>query len=289
MRIFITGGTGFIGKALCGALSGHELLLLRPPGEKTVPGIPCRLLDGDLNAIDPWSTAVGDFAPQACVHLAWEGLPDYSVTACQRNFSAAVGLLHFLRQIACPRVVVTGTCWEYGNLTGSVSEEQVPQTIGQFAAFKTALRLVCQKLLLPGALVWARPFFVYGPGQKPASLIPSLLTALSAGQTPDIRSPDAINDFIHVQDVGAALAKLATTRGPAGIYNLGSTQGTRVRDVVNIVARFVGRPEIYPPTNEPGVGFWADTARMLSDYGWMPSVALEDGIRQTIAAWRAEP
>jgi dTDP-6-deoxy-L-talose 4-dehydrogenase (NAD+) len=313
MRILLTGGTGFIGQPTCDALAGHELLVLTrrdtgvPPVRTTRPD-GATLLHGDLfdlRAIEPQIRA---FSPDAAIHLAWSDLPDYSLPVCQKNFNAGLDLFRLLRDGKCPRVVVSGTCFEYGNLTGPVAEHMQPTKQGLFAAFKSAQRLVATSVLADSAtaLLWARPFFVYGPGQRATSLIPSAIAALAAGGKPDIRSPDAVNDFVYVDDVARGLAALATSAAPCGTYNLGSATPTRVRDVVNLVARGLNLSDVYPSST--GVsrmipssagpenhrrdacatnGFWADLTDTLQSTHWRPQVSLEEGIRLTLAAWKA--
>lgn len=288
MRLFITGGTGFVGRWLCRALDGHSLLVLtRQPAEARLPS-PCQIVAGDLDGIPAWEDTLRRFRPQVCVHLAWEGLPDYSLAACMRNFQAGLKLFQALHNVRCSRVVVAGTCWEYGSLTGCVNEDQIPDTLGLFAAFKTAQRLAFESLLAStGAeLLWARPFFIYGPGQRTTSLIPSVFRALEAGRVPQIQNPDAINDFVFVEDVARGLVTLATGSVSPGTYNLASGQPSRVRDVVNLIARLMNSHEIYPPETQAGSGFWADLTRTKRECGWQPRITLEEGIRRTGDAYK---
>jgi dTDP-6-deoxy-L-talose 4-dehydrogenase (NAD+) len=288
MRIFVTGASGFIGRHLCDALEGHELLaLMRQP--RQLPAN-VRQLQGDLFEPTAWRDAVKDFAPEGCIHLAWSDLPDYSLAPSRKNFEAGLDLLQMMKEIGCPRVVVAGTCFEYGNLPGLVSEEQVPKTQGLFAAFKSAQRVVGNSLLANSStqLIWTRLFYVFGRGQRPTSLIPSCIAALMAGKKPDIRNPDAVADLVHVEDVAGGLAALITASGVEGTYNIGSGVGSRVRDAANLVARLLGQQDVYPPSQEPGQGFWADMQRLRQDCGWTPKVSLEEGIARTLRAWKAE-
>ena len=288
MCVFVTGGTGFIGRPLCDALAGHELLVLaRQPRESAKR---LRYLHGDLFDLEAWRPEVRHFAPECCLHLAWAGLPDYSLAMSRKNFEAGLDLLQMMKEIGCPRVVAAGTCFEYGKLTGCLREEQVGDRLGLFASFKSAQRVVGESLLADGAtrLIWARPFFVFGRGQRPTSLIPSCIAALAAGKQPNIKNPNVVNDFVHVEDVAHGLAALATAENVHGIYNLGTGVGTRVRDVANMLAKIMGRQDVFPASEDVGEGFWADMWRIRTDCGWKPRVSLEEGIRKTLAAWSAE-
>ena len=198
-------------------------------------------------------------------------------------------------------VLVTGSSLEYGNLTGCVNEDRIPARQGVFAAFKTSERLVGESLfsLNGSTLLWARPFSLYGPGQRPDALVPSAFRSLRKGKKPDIQTPDALKDFTHVDDVARGLAALTTSAAPAGVYNLGSGRLTRIRDLVNLIARLLGRPEVFTlvdqvdaevnaPTNQAGEGFWANIERIRQHTGWVPLLSLEEGIRKTLASWIEE-
>ena len=180
-------------------------------------------------------------------------------------------------------MVVTGSCWEYGAASGAMLEEIAPRDLGIFAATKNALRTVLASVARESAFdyLWARVFFVYGAGQRPMSLIPSLRTAYTAGRSPDIREPAAVQDFVHVDDVAAALVALAASDASSGIFNVGSGQPTSVGDVANRVADFYHRPRPFdavPATR----GFWADTRKMVSATGWRARVGIDEGIQRTL-------
>ncbi|NDC64872.1 MAG: NAD-dependent epimerase/dehydratase family protein, partial [Planctomycetia bacterium] len=231
MRIFVTGGTGFVGQAVCRQLARrHDLLTLTRLKSATVPGA---TLVGDLFNPATFTAAVRRFAPERCVHLAWQGLPDYSAENSRRNLDAGLALFEALRDTPCSRVVGMGSCWEYGDLQGAVSESLAPLRPGMFAACKTALFGIGGALLADAGigLVWLRPFFIYGPGQRSTSLIPSCIEAAATGLSPALRTPDAVNDFVHVDDVAAATVAVVEAELADGVYNVGSGTPSRVADV----------------------------------------------------------
>ena len=76
------------------------------------------------------------FRPDCCIHLAWNGLPNYSVNNSAENLIAGIDLLQNLVQVNCKKIFIVGSCWEYGSLTGAVTESAKIRGVGVFAAFK---------------------------------------------------------------------------------------------------------------------------------------------------------
>lgn len=288
MRIFVTGGSGFLGRCLLPLLGRHEVLCLSHAtathGEKGA----VRTIGGDLNVPDSYAAELERFKPECCIHLAWGGLPDYSLANCRANLLAGISLFEILGRVGCGRIFAAGTCWEYGELTGAVREDSHGGDVNLVAAFKSALRTIGQNLCagFGSRLTWGRIFFVYGPGQRPASLIPSCYRSFKQGAAPQISNPLAVNDFIHVADVGAAICALVESDNTAGIYNIGSGRPLAVWEVVNLVAAQMGLAPVYRDMVTHATGFWADIAKAGS-LGWQPQISLQTGIAQTLAALEA--
>lgn len=285
MRVVLTGATGFLGSRVLPLLGEHEVLCLsREPGR--VPAQPAvRAVPADLGADGDWTAEIARFRPDWCLHLAWEGLPDYSLGRCRANLDAGIRLLEAASRAGVRRVVVGGSCWEYGRVTGAVAEDAVPLDTGIFASTKRALMTVLDSVARDAAFDyrWARIFFVYGPGQRRQSLLPHLQAAYAASQTPNVREPGAVQDFIHVDDVATALVALASADGPSGVFNVGSGQPTAVGEIANRAADHYGRPRPFDGV-AAGPGFWADTGKTQAATGWRSSIAIADGIERTLTA-----
>ena len=281
MRVLVTGGRGFLGRRLMPLLGNHEVMnLVRAVGDEQA-GI--RSVAGDITRDGPWQQEIEGFAPEWCIHLAWDGLPDYSVARCQANLDANVRLLQTLVRARVQRVVVAGSCWEYGSAVGAVREETSPIDCGVFAATKHAVRRTLDGVSREVGFDyrWARIFFAYGPGQRSVSLIPHLHASLTRGSVPTLRQPDTVQDFVHVDDVARGLLMLTQCQAPSGIFNLGSGQPTSVGGIANRVARYYGQS---PPFEcvDVGTGFWADISRTNSVTGWHPEIGIADGIEMTL-------
>ena len=281
----MTGATGFIGSRLLPLLKDHDVLCLTRDAQRLPPALRVKSLLADLAKPARFRGELERFAPQWCIHLAWEGLPDYSPARCQANLDAGTALFQMLGEIHIERVIVAGSCWEYGAASGAASEDQTPVDVGDFAASKNALR---QNLANTAATFgyeyrWARVFFAYGPGQRSGSLIPLSHAAYSRGVDPAIQNPDLAQDFIHVDDVAGGLLALASHDMISGIYNLASGKPHTVGEVVNHVAAHLGRQAPFPAT-APKAGFWADMTKTTNACGWTPAITLDDGIGRSLAA-----
>jgi nucleoside-diphosphate-sugar epimerase len=141
--------------------------------------------------------------------------------------------------------------------------------------------------------IWTRFFYVYGPGQKPTSLLPYIITSVLSKVTPQIKTPDARNDFIFVDDVGSAIASIVEKcQGKNIIYNIGSGYSTSVREIIKIAYEKKEIPfsqDLFPKAQESDkVNFWADISKIKSDIGWEPKVSLDEGIERMLEYYNLE-
>lgn len=283
-RVLVTGATGFIGPYLVRRLkeSGYEILSLsRRDGEG--------LLRADLNHPDSYREVVRTFRPHLAYHLAWEGLPDYGEETCRRNLDQGLNLYDILLESDCSKIITTGTCWEYGDLKGKISALDEGVHLNAFAATKQSLRRMGKSMASGKScdFIWARPFFVYGRGQRGSSLIPSLLQAMKEGRDPEIRNPESLNDYVYVKDVADCLLALAGPADFPDVVNIGTGRPYRTAEVVRIVKKilaegsevFVRAESSYSPKEN---GFWADIDEMTRATGWRPNYDIVDGIRGTV-------
>lgn len=292
-KILVTGATGFIGSHLLVKLIdlNFEVMAI---ARKNGPDLGKNLswLASDIASLDEIKDKIQKFRPEVVVHLAWQGIPDYSLETSQLNLDISRDFLTYLSQLnSCKKIIVSGSCWEYGKDNGICKEKDVSIANNHFTWAKNSLRehlkIACETEDVD--LVWFRIFFSYGPSQRKGSLIPSILSALENKTLPDINTPYNSNDFIFVEDVVMAFVKAITTKIPVGIYNLGSGKATSIIDVCRIAEQTIlGNHNLTDSMSfknretSSAVNFWACTKKAEKYLSWQTEVTLEEGIERTI-------
>lgn len=238
-RIAVTGATGFIGRHLLPELArrGADVVVMLRPGTEQKPWTEgLRAVEVDLHdpgLANPFER-LGQ--PETVIHLAWRGLPNYrSLHHFESELPAQFSFLRRLVEGGLSRLLVAGTCFEYGMLSGELSEELVPQPKNPYGFAKDCLRqqLEYLKAARPFALVWARLFYVYGAGQAPNSLLPQFERALAAGEeTFRMSGGEQLRDYLPAEAVANDIMALALAKEDIGVVNICSGKPISVRRLV---------------------------------------------------------
>jgi dTDP-6-deoxy-L-talose 4-dehydrogenase (NAD+) len=274
MKVLVTGASGFIGRHVVTRLlaRGHEVTAVARDSAKarTLPWFEAvRFLPSDIHQE---SFGVETFGPQdVAVHLAWPGLPNYkSLTHIEETLPADYRFLKRLVGVGIPRLVVSGTCFEYGLLDGRLAETTATHPTTPYGLAKDCLRKYLQSFQRrqPFCLQWARLFYMHGEGQHPNCLLAQLEHAIGEGRAVfDMSGGEQLRDYLPVKEVAAALVALAETPAFDGIVNVCSGTPISVRRLVeeriaHSGARIALNLGHYPyPDYEP-MAFWGDPSKL---------------------------
>ncbi len=299
-RVLVTGASGFVGVPLLHALgAGDEIHALSrsaaPPVEAPV-GVRWHRLDlADGAAVQ---TLIAELRPERLVHLAWY-VEHGSFWNAPENVAWVERSLQLLRAFADAggrRAVLVGTCAEYDwsraqEPLAELESRLAPATL--YGVAKDSLRRLAEAYARERELelAWGRLFFFYGPREHPARLVPSVTRALLAEQAAETTTGEQRRDFMHVDDVAAAIAALLDS-DVTGPVNIASGQAVPVARIVELVGAAAGRPELVRAGSlasrpEPPL-LQARVDRLRDEVGFRSRWSLRDGIEATVRWWADE-
>ena len=301
-RILVTGGAGFIGSHVAKALlnAGYQVTVLddlssgRP--ENVPPG--ATLVQGDIRS-DHLPSLLKEIRPGGVVHCAAQVSVAASVedplNDASRNISGTINLLRSSASAGASTFVYASSAAIYGAPEYLPVDErhptrpESPYGLSKLTA-ESYVRLLAPQLGL--RWVCLRYANVYGPGQRAAgdgAVVPAFLNAFAAGRDPVIQDDgEQTRDFIHVEDVGQANL-MALAGDASGVFNVGSGLAVTINALWKLSASLMNwdRPPRYGPRRSGDIRH----SRLSSEageraLGWAPAIALEEGLRLTVASLR---
>lgn len=298
-RIFLTGATGFIGSHAARSLveQGHEVHALVRDGADTyrIADILPRLtvVPGSLECLSQIRDRIAQARPGIILHLAWYSVPGLYLTADENllHLQWALDLVQIAAEVNCRRFVGAGTCLEYDTDQGTLSEHGVlaPRTlysVSKLATFAIARDFAIQRKM---EFAWLRFFYQYGPHEHTRRLVPDVISTLLRGKRAAVSEGTQTRDFLHVADVGSAVAGVATS-DLTGPVNIGSGIPVTVRKIVETTAELCGGLDridygaLPQRAGDPPL-IVADNHRLLGT-GWKPRFDLRTGLADTVEWWR---
>lgn len=294
MRIFVTGANGFIGRAFCKAAvaAGHAVLGLCRNANATLPS-GCQKLVGDLEHV-PWDE-VKQFAPDTLLHLAWIVTPGAYLNAPENDslIGESEELFRKCAELGVRHLAASGTCIEYAPTDEPLKENVSPlapalsYSRGKVAA-SSALQALASEHGIPWT--WFRIFYCYGEGEHRDRIASWIMRKLAAGEAVEVKTPDSVKDYIHVDDVASAML-WCLEKGIEGPVNVGTGRGIRILDLARTIAETVGAdPSLVSGANPPSPDAFPTTVADMSKLtgtGWKPQIPLATGLGRMWQTLRA--
>ena len=227
MNILITGASGFIGFNLLNKLSDnkkYKILALSRKKNLNKISKNIKTLKSDLVMSNSSFNLIKVFSPQILIHLAWQDIPDYSKKKSQINFLKQKFFFQKINKLtSLKKIIVTGSCSEHKNKHHLTSKF--------FVNSKNKIKKLIKKQ--KKNLIWLRLFFVFGQRQRKKALIPSIVSSIKNKQLIELKKPDMINDYIHVNDVLKFITSHLNKTDENQEYDVGSGYGFKALDIMN--------------------------------------------------------
>jgi nucleoside-diphosphate-sugar epimerase len=319
MRVFLTGGTGFIGSALAAALRdrGDDVVaLVRTPGKASgLAALGCELVEGDLGHVGALRDAMSGC--DAVIHAAAQyevGIPASARDAMvQTNVVGTQNVLDAAAAAEVPRVVYVSTAVVFGDTGGAVVDETADHSGPYLSTYDEtkhrAHQIAVRKAAEGLPLVIVMPSTVYGPGDH--SWVTDAIRLFLSRRLPAIPLATGAFSFVHRDDVVSGIIA-ALDRGRLGERYILSGERTTMRGFIETLASVTGRraPRFDVPTPllktliplgpvlGPALGmgrnvresiasgqatYLASHDKATAELGYQPR-PLADGLRETLAA-----
>src|SRR5947208_10990281 len=306
MKIFVTGGAGFIGSnfiryvletrkdfsivnydklTYAGNLANLELV---------ARNLNYQFVKGDICDAAAVEAAMCDC--DAVVHFAAESHVDRSIyepaPVIQTNITGTFLLLEVACKICVSRFVHVSTDEVYGDIPpgGFADEDFLLRPSSPYSASKAASDLLVRSYVhtykFPAVIT--RSSNNYGPYQFPEKFVPLMITnALSDKALPVYGDGKQQRDWLHVEDNCRGILSVLEKGRIGEVYNIGGLDLEENLTMVRRILKLVGKTEslLSHVQDRPGHDrrYALDCRKIQTELDWRPVITLEEGLRRTIA------
>lgn len=237
-------------------------------------------------------TLPNKFSYDALYHFAWECTDNSSrnsVEAQNKNVAYTLDAVKVAFNHSCKRFIGAGSQAEYGRVDGKVAPEMKVSPDSAYGVAKYAagrLSAILSKQL-GLQFIWTRIFSTYGINDMPSTMIMYCIDSLLKNQMPILTKCEQVWDYLNSKDAARAFYLLGEKGKDQSVYNIGSGNARtlseyviELRDAIDETLKLgIGMKE-YAPMQV--MHLCADISALINDTGFTPTIAFNEGVRETI-------
>lgn len=306
MSFLVTGGSGFIGSALC------DYLLQKYPQTKLIN------VSKHTYAVSPKTISYLEKNPNymffpldICdtVHLhkilmtyqvrriydiAGETHVDrsfmYPQDFLRSNVQGTVSVLEAVRLLRRkPRIYYMGTDEVFGDVkTGFKREDEALHPENPYVASKVAAEgyLTTWHHCFKIPIVIGRSMNVFGPRQNPEKLIAKIITNCLGDKPYTLYKGNSVRGWTYVSDTVDAIDTIMTKGRTGEVYHIPQATFKTVEEVNKAILNLTGKHELFQgylgKRLKDDYRYALDTSKMQNELGWSPQTTWEQGIVKTV-------
>jgi UDP-glucose 4-epimerase len=295
MRVFITGGSGFIGSHLADRLlaAGHDIFVIdnyeTGRRDNLTPHSNLTVVEGSICDEVLMASIFNDFKPEVVVHAAasYKDPENYIGDAKTNTYGSAVVAQNCKRR-QVRRLIYLQTALCYGEpIEQPITLKHPIQPDGtSYAISKTGGELYVRVSGVDN--VTFRLANAYGP-RNISGPLPTFYSRLTTGKKCFVM--DTRRDFVYVDDMIDILEKTVNGVGRSGAYHLSSGSDFSIKELFDYTLEALDMTlpepvEVKPRGHDDAATILLDPSETLRDFGQIPNFSLKEGIRRTIGYYK---
>lgn len=308
MRILVTGGAGYIGSYVVNQLiENYEVIIVDDLSSSSIEAVNDKALFFRYDICNYYDliNIFTKYKIDGVIHLAAKLSVEESnykpLEYFDTNVSGTINLLKCCKEFNIKNFVFSSTASVYGNNDGLsiLFEDSAVEPINNYGLSKLYSEKIIEKSQHAHGINYVifRYFNVAGgkkvgfPLEKNTLLIPKIISSLKNNEVLKVfgnnyptKDGTCIRDYIHVNDIAAAhilaLEKLLANENISGVYNLGSSKGFSVLEVIETTEKVLNTQVNYEVVaKREGDPYFslASSQKVCKTLGWSPRIdKLED-------------
>jgi len=297
MKIFVTGGAGFIGSHVTDALisEGHQVTVYDnlSKGYKEYVNPQAKFICGDLKDKLKLIKSLKGF--DGVIHLAAESIISHSLENpeehLKKNINYAINLLEAMRLNRVNKIVFSSSAAVYGELKNKLAKEEDEKgPLQPYGASKLAVENILASYFHSFNIcsVSLRYFNVYGPrdDQLPVTrAVPNWIKCILTGKKIQLYwEGNQTRDYIYVKDLARAHILAIKKCDNLKVFNVGSGKGNKMIEILNTIFKVANKKveiqNLGERKGDPNV-LVADITKIKKQLNWHPTTNLPEGMKET--------